>query len=555
MKKRTTQNGLTVHAIAGTHCVFLAFDMDKVKTKNLMGFAIQREDMDEQETIWLRSIKTFASQRQLAVQEDTSSLTAPFQSFQWADYSAKPGHKYRYSVFPMTGKPGALVQQSGATVAITTEKSEGDVHSVYFNRGAIASQAYAKRFGLVDPFKAGDAALAWLARDLLPGILGFIDLAKNADFSLRIAIYESHFSKILDALSAAMARGVDVQIVYGAGENDASSPLNIKAIQDAGLDGVSTPRRNAKIPHNKFMVLSKKGKAIACWTGSMNWSDNAVYGQLNVGHVIKDAKTAQRYLTFWDELKNDPELVDLKVWVDANNEIPTVDNLSPVAPVFSPHSGKDAYQFFLAVAPLAKKGLFMTFPFGMSKEFRQEYDHDDQTLRYALLEMYVNGGTRESRQSAEDDTIRIRKLPNVGMALGSSIKVKTIDGWMKEASPLGMHVNWVHTKFMLVDPLGSSPKTVTGSANWSLPSTNANDENVLVIDGDQRVAHIYFTEYMRIFAHHRFRESVKRHLEQTGTTENWVPQNLKETAAEWVNVNYVAGSEYDLRRRYFSASS
>jgi phosphatidylserine/phosphatidylglycerophosphate/cardiolipin synthase-like enzyme len=88
------------------------------------------------------------------------------------------------------------------------------------------------------------------------------------------------------------------------------------------------------------------------------------------------------------------------------------------------------------------------------------------------------------------DTIRIRKLPNIGMAVGSYIKVKTIDGWIKERGGIGTHVNWVHTKFMLVDPLGRAPIVITGSANWSLPSVNTKD--MVVIKGDKRVADIYF---------------------------------------------------------------
>ena len=63
-------------------------------------------------------------------------------------------------------------------------------------------------------------------------------------------------------------------------------------------------------------------------------------------------------------------------------------------------------------------------------------------------------------------------------------------------------MNWIHTKFMLIDPLGPKPLTLTGSANWSVPSVTDNDENVLVIRGDKRVADIYFGEFMRLFAHH-----------------------------------------------------
>ena len=140
------------------------------------------------------------------------------------------------------------------------------------------------------------------------------------------------------------------------------------------------------------------------------------------------------------------------------------------------------------------------------------------------------------------------------MALGERIFVDWIDGWHKESDPIGNFVNWVHTKFMLVDPLGAKPVTLTGSANWSEASVDTNDENLVVIRGDRRVADIYFGEFMRIFAHHRFRESVKRHIEQHGTAafNTWKPQDLFEDWKKWVPKHFEGGDEYDIKRRYFA---
>ena len=102
---------VTVRAISGTHVVFLAFNMKEADANGLMGFAIQRTDLTEDETFWLRGNKTFASIRPSTGIEDASSHEHPFQAFQWADYSAKPGYRYRYRVIPMYGSPGALTEQ------------------------------------------------------------------------------------------------------------------------------------------------------------------------------------------------------------------------------------------------------------------------------------------------------------------------------------------------------------------------------------------------------------------------------------------------------------
>ena len=85
---------VTVRAISGTYVVLLAFDMKEADAYGLMGFAIQRTDLTENETIWLRGNKTFASIRPSTGIEDASSHEHPFQAFQWADYVAKPRFKF-----------------------------------------------------------------------------------------------------------------------------------------------------------------------------------------------------------------------------------------------------------------------------------------------------------------------------------------------------------------------------------------------------------------------------------------------------------------------------
>ena len=108
---------------------------------------------------------------------------------------------------------------------------------------------------------------------------------------------------------------------------------------------------------------------------------------------------------------------------------------------------------------------------------------------------------------------------------------------------------------MLVDPFSKRPTVVSGSANWSLPSTNANDENMLIIRGDRRVADIYFGEFMRIFAHHRFREALAIHLKEHGSVDDWKPNFLKDNPDEWVPKHYENGGRYQIQRVYFSTLS
>ena len=82
--------------------------------------------------------------------------------------------------------------------------------------------------------------------------------------------------------------------------------------------------------------------------------------------------------------------------------------------------------------------------------------------------------------------------------------------WIAKAlNRLNGYVDYVHTKLMIVDPLSDDPLVVTGSGNWSSESCEENDENMVVIRGDQRVADIYLTEFMRLFNHYRLRGKAK----------------------------------------------
>jgi phosphatidylserine/phosphatidylglycerophosphate/cardiolipin synthase-like enzyme len=124
------------------------------------------------------------------------------------------------------------------------------------------------------------------------------------------------------------------------------------------------------------------------------------------------------------------------------------------------------------------------------------------------------------------------------------------DRWLKEIRGVQAkeNVRWVHTKFMLVDPLSDDPIVITGSANFSDASVNTNHENMLVIRGDTRVADIYLGEFMRQFSSFAFRDAA---ASKGGDVENFRPQDLI-TDNSWIKRYEVAGTSGALRRTYFS---
>jgi phosphatidylserine/phosphatidylglycerophosphate/cardiolipin synthase-like enzyme len=551
MRVHKSNNGFIVHAVAGTHVVYLGWDIGKeVPNNNLLGFAIQRTDKTENETYWLRGIKTFPGAPALAPGEDASSHDQPYQTFQWGDYTVKAEHSYSYKIVAMYGKPDVLTDGNSVVVNINTETALGKPHSVYFNRGAIASQEYARRFQNMRPDKVGPPAYQWLSRGLLEAIVGFIQMAKGKDFGIRAAIYEFQWPAVLDELKAACDRKADVRVIYDAIQNPKKSPVkkNEAAIATAGIEDICSKFTDGKIMHNKFFVLTKKGKAVAVLTGSTNISENGIFGHLNCAHVVEDPAVADAYLKYWNQLEQDPGAAALKEWTGSGPELadPPAEGVSQE---FSPQVGTAILKSYGVIANSAQKALFMTFAFGMNDVFLPVYEQDGSILRFALMDKAGNGKTAEKQK---EDIARVRKLPNVLVAIGHNIAVNSFDRWLKE-SPNGMakSVHWVHTKFMLVDPLSDDPIVITGSANFSDASTSTNEENMLIIRGDTRVADIYFGEYMRTYAHYAFREAVYIRQQKGESAKDWTPQDLIPDSS-WLKRYTKPGSDGLMRRLYFS---
>jgi phosphatidylserine/phosphatidylglycerophosphate/cardiolipin synthase-like enzyme len=563
MRVRRKEQGLTVNVVAGSHVVFFGLDLTKANRPGFRGFAFKRRDHVEGDTIWLQGLKTFEkTEPHPAAGERFSTLRHPIQGFQWADYSVKPGVHYTYTVVALYGDPAQLERRAEVTVDVTTEAELGTPHSAFFNRGSVATQEYVRRFQNQPPSVAGPGAYEWLSRGLLEALVAFIGRA-GAGWEIHGAVYEFQWAEALVALRAARDRGAQVTVLYDdieayTKDGKPKGPFlkNRDAIATTQIADITKGRKRGKLMHNKFFVLSKLGQPVAVWTGSTNLTENGIFGHANVGHVIEDPVIAQAYLDYWGRLDGDPPVK--KPYRDQNETatpVPPVPWKRGTTVVFSPRGTElDALHWYAEIAKSAKSGLFMTFAFGMNQLFKDVYRRSDAVLRMALMEKPYSSPRTRARD--ERDIQLIRNRTNVVVAIGNRIVTNSFDRWLAELARLNPNVmvHWVHTKFMLVDPLGSDPIVATGSANFSDASTDTNDENMLVIRGDRRIADIYFGEYLRLYTHYAFREAVKFHVEEhDAEPERWEPQFLVDADSWWAP--YFDPSDRNARyarRRYFA---
>ncbi len=559
MRSRVKGPVLTLRTVAGSYVVVLAWDFNagmKKKHAGLLGFALERTELTSSgapaERYWLCGMKRFRD-KDVGLPPGTlvSSAEHPIQTFQWADYTPRAGRTYRYRVVPVYGKPKLieLDDASATTVEVTTEREyggqgSGTRHDVFFNRGVIGSQAYARRFGNVvpDAEKPDSPPMKWLSRGLYEALLRFIERAKDERFALRAALYEFHYQPVANAFAKAVEAGASVRIVYDAASSYRED--NETTIANAGLDhmGAVVARTVTEgIRHNKFVVLLEDEAPIADWTGSTNVSPGGIFGHSNVGHVVWDASVAQEYYEYWKRLAEN--LTPTKLRAPNRAATPTpAGKPAPksVTPLFSARDAKDdntTLQWYADRLGEAKEIACLTVAFNLDQVFQEVISRENDVLRYIV----------KDDDLGQDESVGHDR--DVLFAAGGRLAEGALANFLAERdNPLNRN-DYIHTKFMLVDPLGKDPLVVTGSANFSRPSQRINDENMLVIRGDTRVADIYLGVFLRIFDHHYARYLVKK-LTALGASDPNAGY-LKETTSSWLSAHFDPKSYKSKRRRYF----
>jgi len=546
----TASNGnFTVKAIAGIRGVLLAIDCPANCRDGLRGFAFKRGIVGAaQPAKWLRSTKVFeAIEPDPKNAKDPADPTKPkrfytndhpIQSFLWGDYAAEPDTNYHFDVYPMHGSPGALHPAAPVSFDIRTEKELDQGHGVWFNRGAIASQKFAEEFQNsppTDPDDPADPEVKWLSRGLLDACLRYIDETPSGH-GLRVAAYEFTYAPVLNALKRALDRGVDVRIVYHDTTDNGVDGEAETAIRKAKLPKtragtkVLFPRTKTKIPHNKFIVrLDANGDPTEVWTGSTNFTPSGFLGQSNVGHWVRDDEDlAKQYLDFWELLRTDPDLDDARARaLELTPDPQAVIGQHSIVAVFSPRAKASLLRWYADRMEDSAGSLMFTAAFGVSKELAPSIAQSRKLLRFVLMEKPAPQA--QTKEFAKD---RKHLILSYGVPLGEQYTFKNgkavarrkikdfgLVKWFLEEehyrSKNEGFVFFVHTKFLLIDPLSDDPLVCSGSANFSSNSLLQNDENMLLIRGDTRVADIYMTEFDRLFRHFYFRD-VANELEAQG---------------------------------------
>ncbi|WP_347900907.1 phospholipase D-like domain-containing protein [Pseudomonas purpurea] len=538
------QDDFRVKAYAGTNGVLLAMDLAEPRRKGLLGFAIEKQQGDKPWQFLFNSLTFPGKVHTFPQYHATPSDIAPLQKFRWADYAVNPGVTIHYRVHLAYGSADAPQLGEALEVTVTTDNGLPAGQHVIFNRAVAASQAFSRKFPELDAQISAnknlsiddwpDAPRQWLENGLLEELLGFIERALDAQWALDIAIYEYQLPSIIDAVNAAFARGVKVRVLYHAKVGDTDTTMNEESLAKLPSEN-KRGRVTHAIFHDKFIVLSKvdgageyRPQSVLC--GSTNFTDNGVYRQANVVHVLDDSRVAGSYLHVFEQIWAAPADVGAtRTWLTKSNPM---DPAQPLFVGFSPRTGQADLTQFVEIINAAKKDVLFVTAFVLPDEILNALlgqPHDD-VLRFGLQNTASSITGFHADRTAE---FAATALLNTGL-----------EGWLKE-SMKGQKGNLlVHLKALVIDFTSDAPVILSGSHNLSVNASEGNDENFLIIRGDTDLADRYGLELLRFYEHYRFRYFARK----------LALKEVQPLAADdsWSNDYYLEGDLRMLSRLRFS---
>jgi len=521
------------------------------KLDGCMGFAVYRIDAQGKETA-LPAMAVFPGFKRVA--GDTCEKF-PIQKFYWKDVYArlvaeKTGARaFRYKIVPLSGEPGSLApmhipQVISNEVEISARVS--DTMHAYFNRGLISTQSISRALqgkpskkGLLEHIvNPTDTLRASLSGDMVEALTDFVARAKSGG-KLYAALYELHDQELVPLLEKA---GKKLSIVLSNAMEQEVRPVGEpKAEVDGNQDArdrltktasamFSRMLPNNQIGHNKFVVyVDKTGHPRAVLFGSTNWTPTGLCAQTNNTVVLDNAKVAQRYLDYWRQLKadtqqakTDPKALQgaaLRTWDGGSKEI-SLGADGKLTSWFSPNTPKlrssstknekrppDMADVVKAIEGAKRAVLFLVFYPGSPNVAQWAAD-----AQRANKDLFVRGCvTNPSASESFYYELHGITPPKDGKGKQDSrvIAADALDeksapaGWTKEILNAGFAI--IHDKVVVIDPFSDDCVVITGSHNLGHKASFNNDENLVIIRGNRKLAAAYASHVLDVYDHFAWR--------------------------------------------------
>jgi phosphatidylserine/phosphatidylglycerophosphate/cardiolipin synthase-like enzyme len=473
----------------------------------------------------------------------TAKTTAvwPIQKFEWKDLTAEHGKTFAYRIVPMAGTPGNLKPQLDRalyTQTVTLTPTRGSF-STYFNRGILSTQFLARQIppgpngqpnyvtlrNHID--QPGDSLRAELAGQIIEGVERLLARAKGEGGECYAALYELDDSELVDRLLAMGSDSLHLILSNTGPVNGVPDKENEparQALHSRGADIIDRFLPGSHIGHNKFVVyVGPDQTPQAVLLGSTNWTSTALCAQSNNALIVESPALAAAYLAYWKSLRADvnqgskqgPQLRQADATPGAETKVDGADAtvwFSPNTPEQRAHK-KNGAEVEEATPPdldvvfelmnnAQQAILFLVFQPGEPSVVQQAAQ-----IGNAKPDLFIRGAATDPGAVGSFDAILQHRA---GQAPDEFVAAAAIndqfDYWVEELLKSGPAAHAiVHSKIVVIDPMTPDCVVITGSHNLGFQASYNNDENLLIVRGQQELARAYAVNIMDVYDHYRFR--------------------------------------------------
>lgn len=339
--------------------------------------------------------------------------------------------------------------------------------------------------------------------------------------------------------------------------DDENAPIRTE-LRGAGLAEMYDRMFNSDehIGHNKFAVYVDANRVPqAVLSGSTNWTPNGLCAQSNNAFLIESKDVAGQYLTYWNDIKADnaafktpsplsaattnaqgaalraanAQPLDailmedkwaLRVWRSPNTPEKTKPKNPPAPPDIAEIyglMGQAKKAIFFAVFLPGMKGATSIIEEAIALAEKNPGLMVYGTISAAMaMPNYVSPEDEKAAGGAKVKQPSIYEKDRVHIVLASAIsKGDAVGDFESELLSAGNAI--IHDKIMAIDPVSDESVVVSGSHNLGYKASYANDDNLIVVRRNQKLAQAYAVHILDLYDHYRFR-AVQADRAETGQT-------------------------------------
>ncbi|CAN7158395.1 phospholipase D-like domain-containing protein [Variovorax sp. LjRoot290] len=475
------------------------------------------------------------------------------------------GKLVKISVKAYEGKPRPLGYLGPAvpTLPVRVTSRRGVFRSTFTN-GILAAQWLRNVLmedGEIEPNELfekisnpDDPHRKYLAGDVLPLLHELF--ARPGEFHL--ALYELDDKELVDLLLA-NAQRIHLILANTGKDNGGWDGRNAEARERLIAAGADIQHRmfnnSTHIGHNKFVVHTPpNGGPRSVFTGSTNWTSTGVAGQTNNALLIEDDAGAQVFMDYWQRMSADAlEIPDpfgapmsknqQSLEFRRSNEAPARLALANGAQIelwFSPNmqgrtkgtkTPPDLKEVYRRMRLAREAILFLAFYPGQRGNdciIGEAIDIGRKDGRLIVtgavssaqaMPNYVPGKKNDPDDESDDEpgeSPRTFFEDKVSIVRASRVDDRAMlgDFGAEQLTAKGGIGAIIHDKLVVIDPLSPDCTVILGSHNLGFKASYCNDENMVIVSGDQALAEAYAVHILDVYDHYRFRAVQAERQEQ-----------------------------------------